>query len=341
MKARVGVIGASGYTGGELLRLLLQHPSCELVLACAHSNAGKSVADVHPSLRGLTELKLAPVPESDWPALDVIFLSLPHGESMDIVPRLPVGPRVIDLGGDFRLKDAEVFERFYGRPQTAPGWAERFTYGAPELGRGRIAEAQYVANPGCFATASILALAPLVNEGLIEDHVVIDAKTGSSGSGAKPGPGTHHPERSEGFTAYKPFKHQHVPEILQALAGVGRGFHGQLILQAHSAPMVRGIYASVYARLKVGIAADAVSTAFKTFYADAPFVRLVDGAPNVHWVRGGNFADIGFATADRDVVVFAAIDNLGKGAAGQAVQNFNLMHGLDERTGLWQAGGYP
>lgn len=339
----VAVLGASGYTGGELLRILAAHPDVQVTFAAAHASAGKRVADVHPYLRGLVDLELQRIPETtgDWPDVDLIFLALPHGESMAVVPRLPKGVRVIDLGGDFRLKEPATFARWYGRAHTATTEVDGFVYGLPELGRDVVAKAHRIANPGCFATATILALAPLVNEALVEPRVVVDAKTGSSGSGAKPGQPTHHPERSEGFTAYKPFKHQHVPEITQALAGLTGGFAGDLLLQAHSAPMVRGIYATAYAQLKKGHDGGDVAHAFRSFYEEAPFVRLLDAPPNVHWVRGGNFVDIAWAVDGRDVVVFAAIDNLGKGAAGQAVQNMNLMLGLEETSGLWRAGGYP
>ncbi|MBA2732145.1 MAG: N-acetyl-gamma-glutamyl-phosphate reductase, partial [Acidobacteria bacterium] len=218
-KLRIGIFGGSGYGGAELLRLLLMHPQAEIVLVTANEQAGKAVSDVHRNLYGLTDLRFAVAPEdvqclSD---LDFVFLSLPHGQAIDVVPRLPQGVKVIDLSGDFRLRDREVFEKYYGREHTAMDAQAEFVYGLTEMNREAIRKASRISNPGCFATATLLGLAPLIAQGLLNGRVVVDAKTGSSGSGAKPAPNTHHPQRMNSFYAYKPFTHQHVPEIEQEL----------------------------------------------------------------------------------------------------------------------------
>ena len=343
-KVRVGILGASGYAGGELLRLLHGHQYVEVVWAASPSGEGRPIAEHHPALRGLTKLPLSPVPQTvaDWPELDCLFLCLPHGASRDLVPKLPLGPKIIDLGGDFRLTDAESFAKYYGTQPADRDWQKRFVYGLPETtGAGAVAAAQFVANPGCFATTVILALAPLVRSAMIEDRVIVDAKTGSTGSGAKPSATTQHATRVNSMYAYKSFSHQHLPEIRQALAQLSPGWGGGLVFQAHSTPLVRGIFASVYCQLKSSVTAATVTAAFKAAYTESAFIRLVDGSPNVNWSRGSNFVDIGWVCEGRELSVFATLDNLGKGAAGQAVQNMNLMFSLPETTGLWQAGGAP
>ncbi|HYP52323.1 MAG TPA: N-acetyl-gamma-glutamyl-phosphate reductase, partial [Pyrinomonadaceae bacterium] len=224
-KLRVGIFGGSGYGGSELLRLLLFHPHAEVVLVTANEHAGKEVADVHRNLRGLTELRFDHAPEGAGKLneLDCVFFALPHGQALDIAPRLPADVKAIDLSGDFRLGDAEEFREHYGREHTAMELQSEFVYGLTETNREAIKRARLVSNPGCFATATLLALAPLVASGLLTGRVVVDAKTGSSGSGAKPAANTHHPQRSNSFYAYKPFTHQHVPEVEQALRAVGHG----------------------------------------------------------------------------------------------------------------------
>jgi N-acetyl-gamma-glutamyl-phosphate reductase len=340
---KAAVVGGSGYVGGELIRLLLSHPQVTLSGIYGLGSVGEEIYDLHPALRGFTDLAVQALPASvdEWPEFDVIFLSLPHGESMKLVPRLPEESRVIDLSGDFRVRDSEVFERYYGFPHAAGDWHGRFTYGLTELFSGQVKESRLIANPGCFATACLLGVAPLAKAGIVEPHVVIDAKTGSSGSGIKPQKGTHHPERTEGFLAYKMFRHQHQPEIAEALGRFAPSWNGKVTLQAHSAPMVRGIFASIYTRLLPGFTGLDVTKALADVYQGAPFIRHVEGSPNVRWVKGTNFADLGFAVDGQDLALFVAIDNLGKGAAGQALQNMNLMFGLSETSGLWHVGMIP
>ena len=341
-KIRVGIFGGSGYGGSELLRILLFHPNVELLFVTANEQAGKAVGEVHRNLNGLTDLTFAKSPDDleELPAAECVFLALPHGQAMDIVPRLPTVVKAIDLSGDFRLRDRAVFEKHYKQPHTAMQSQAEFVYGLTETNRDAIVNARLIANPGCFATATLLGLAPLVANGLLSGRVVVDAKTGSSGSGAKAAANTHHPQRMTSFYAYKPFTHQHVPEIEQELAHVG-DWTNELVFMTHSLPVARGIFASIYAEAKKELTEPELRNIFAGYYRDSFFVRLVNGSPDINWVKTTNFCDIGFAARGKQIVVFSALDNLVKGAAGQAVQNMNLMFGLDETTGLRLVGTNP
>jgi N-acetyl-gamma-glutamyl-phosphate reductase common form len=338
-KIRVAIFGGSGYGGSELLRILLFHPHVELVFVTANEQAGKPVGEVHRNLNGLTDLNFVAAPES-IDNIDCVFLALPHGQAMDIVPRLPGEIKAIDLSGDFRLRDQTVFEKHYKQPHTAMQTQAGFVYGLTETNREAIRTARLIANPGCFATATLLGLAPLVANNVLTGRVIVDAKTGSSGSGAKAATNTHHPQRMNSFYAYKPFTHQHVPEIEQELEHVG-DWTNELVFMTHSLPVSRGIFASIYAEAKTDCSEDQLRTMFADYYRDSFFVRLVNGSPDINWVKTTNFCDIGFAVRGKQIVVFSAIDNLVKGAAGQAVQNMNLMFGLDEKTGLMLVGTNP
>jgi N-acetyl-gamma-glutamyl-phosphate reductase len=339
---KTAIFGGSGYGGSELLRLLLSHPHAQVKFVTANEHAGKSVGEVHRNLYGLTDLvfQLGSDVEKDLKDVDCAFLALPHGQAMELVPRLPAGIKVIDLSGDFRLRNKQEFVEHYGREHTAMQLQADFVYGLTETNRDVIAVANRISNPGCFATATILALAPLVAQGFIDGRVVVDAKTGSSGSGAKPAANTHHPQRMNSFYAYKPFTHQHLPEIEQELRAVGE-WGNELVFMTHSLPVSRGIFASVYVETQTAMSEDELRELFQHFYRDSPFVRLVKGSPDINWVKTTNFCDIGFATRERQVVVFSALDNLVKGAAGQAIQNMNLMFDLDERSGLMIPGTNP
>ena len=341
-KIRIGIYGGSGYGGSELLRILLFHPNAEIVFVTANEHAGKSVSEVHRNLSGLTKLifRTAPQDAESLVDLDCVFLALPHGQAMDVVPRLPGKVKVVDLSGDFRLRNSKVFEQHYGRTHTAMQAQREFVYGLTETNREAIRGARLIANPGCFATSTLLGLAPLVANGLISGRVIVDAKTGSSGSGAKAAANTHHPQRMNSFYAYKPFTHQHVPEIEQELESVG-DWKSELVFMSHSLPVSRGIFASIYVEAKEDVTEERLRSIFEEFYRDSFFVRLVKGSPDINWVKTTNFCDLGFATRGRQVVIFSAIDNLVKGAAGQAVQNMNLMFGLDEKTGLMLVGTNP
>ena len=339
MKLKVAIFGGSGYGGSELLRILLFHPHIEIVFVTANEHAGKPVGEVHRNLHGLTELSFVTAPES-IDNLDCVFLALPHGQAMDIVPRLPGEIKAIDLSGDFRLRDQALFEKHYKQSHTAMEAQAGFVYGLTETNREAIKSARLIANPGCFATATLLGLAPLVANGVLAGRVIVDAKTGSSGSGAKAAANTHHPQRMNSFYAYKPFTHQHVPEIEQELAHVG-DWTNELVFMTHSLPVSRGIFASIYAETRTDLQESDVRRMFADYYRDSFFVRLVNGSPDINWVKTTNFCDIGFAARGKQLVVFSAIDNLVKGAAGQAVQNMNLMFGLDEKTGLMLVGTNP
>lgn len=338
-KVRVAIFGGSGYGGSELLRILLFHPNVEVVLVSANEHAGKPVGQVHRNLLGLTNLNFIKDAES-LDDIDCVFLALPHGQAMSIVPTLPPRVKAIDLSGDFRLRDQSAFEKHYKQTHTAMDAQAEFVYGLTETNREAVRHARLIANPGCFATATLLGLAPLVANGLLSGRVIVDAKTGSSGSGAKAAANTHHPQRMTSFYAYKPFTHQHVPEIEQELNHVG-DWTNELIFMTHSLPVARGIFASIYAEAKREPTTDELKKIFSDYYRDCFFVRLVDGSPDINWVKTTNFCDLGFATRGKQVVVFSALDNLVKGAAGQAVQNMNLMFGLEEKTGLVLAGTNP
>jgi len=342
MNIRVGIFGGSGYGGAELLRILLFHPDVEIKLVTANEHARKAVSDVHRNLHGLTDLTFTTAPEdvASLNDLDCVFLALPHGQALEIVPRLPAHVRVIDLSGDFRLRDAREFAENYGREHTALELQREFVYGLTETNRQAISSARLVSNPGCFATATLLGLAPLVTHNLLSGRVIVDAKTGSSGSGAKAAANTHHPQRMNSFYAYKPFTHQHVPEIEQHLRTVG-DWTSELVFMTHSLPVARGIFASIYAETKNEMTADEVRSIFADYYQDSFFIRLVGGSPDINPVKATNFCDIGFATRGKQLVVFSALDNLVKGAAGTAVQNMNLMCGIDETVGLMFPGTNP
>jgi len=342
MKLRIAIFGGSGYGGAELLRILLLHPNAEITFVTANEHAAKAVSEVHRNLLGLTDLRFIKAPD-DLEALadlDCAFFALPHGQAMELAPRLPPSVKIIDLSGDFRLTDAVVFAQHYGREHAAMAAQSQFVYGLTETNREVIKTARCIANPGCFATATLLGLAPLVANNLLSGRVIVDAKTGSSGSGAKAAANTHHPQRSNSFYAYKPFTHQHVPEIEQELKNVGE-WNSELIFMTHSLPVARGIFASIYAETTSEISAGDARAMFADFYRESFFVRLVDGSPDINWVKATNFCDIGFAARGTQLVVFTAIDNLVKGAAGQTVQNMNVMFGLDEKTGLMLTGSNP
>lgn len=342
MKIRVAIFGGSGYGGSELLRILMFHPNVEIVFVTAHEHAGKRVSDVHKNLLGLTDLDFHVTPEDLGTVgnIDIAFFALPHGQAMDLIPKLQADVKAIDLSGDFRIDDLEIFEKNYKLSHTAADLQSQFAYGLTETNRDAIREATHIANPGCFATATLLALSPMVKSGLLTGKIIVDAKTGSSGSGAKPATNTHHPQRTNSFYAYKPFAHQHVPEIEQHLNQVGL-FDSELIFMTHSLPVSRGIFASCYLETRVNVTNEDLRNLFSSYYGDSFFVRLVDGSPDINWVKNTNFCDIGAFSNGTQIVVFSAIDNLVKGAAGQAVQNMNLMFGLDEKLGLVFAGGNP
>ena len=340
---KVGILGGSGYGGSELLRILLFHPDVDLELVTAGEHAGERVDAVHPNLMRLTDLRFSSAAEpDDVGGLDCVFLALPHGQAMEIIPRLPAGVKAIDLSGDFRLSDPDAFRKYYGREHSAMESQREFVYGLTEVNRAWIREARRIANPGCFATALELALYPFVASNLVHGKVIADMKTGSSGSGAKAAANTHHPKRANSFYAYKMFEHQHQPEIEELLESVNPewGTDGSLVFQVHSIPVVRGIFGTIYFT-SAEMSEERVGAVLRDYYEKEFFIRLVDGSPDINWVKNTNFVDIGWSARGDTVVVMVALDNLVKGAAGQAVQNMNVMFGLNERTGLVMAGSNP
>ena len=339
----VAIAGASGYVGAGLLRRLVHHPNVELCAATSRRYAGRSVADVYPQLEGLIELSFEDRSVSELAeTCDVIFLALPHKVSAGVVAALFDGTqplssaRIIDMSGDFRLDDAESYATYYGQTHPCPELLGQFVYGLSEWERSRLREARYVANPGCFATAIGMGLAPLAAKGMLPERVTVVAATGSSGSGAEPKAGTHHPERTSDYKLYKVLNHQHTPEILSMLRRLGA--ETKLSFIPASAPMARGIYATMH-MLTPDPAA--LAETIRGAYKDARFVRVREGVPRLNWVLHSNFVDIGLVEGDDELVVAVAIDNLVKGAAGQGIQNLNLMMGLDEAAGLLQTPSIP
>jgi N-acetyl-gamma-glutamyl-phosphate reductase len=335
---RAAIVGGTGYGGMELLRLLLAHPSIEVATITSRT-CTDAVADVHPHLRGFTDLCFTDAGEEELATEhELVFFAAPHGVAAAQVPDVLQGgdAKVVDLSGDFRLGSAEEYRRHYGADHPRPDVLGSSVYGLAECGRrDEIAAARLVANPGCHATAVVLGLWPLLSAGLVGGRVAVTSVTGSSGSGGRAGSGTHHPERFANFKAYRPLAHQHHPEIVAALRGdVAVDF------VPHSGPFARGIHVTAFVPLAEGDADD-VTAAFAEAYGDEPFVRLVEGAPEVRAVAGGPMADIGVTTADGLAVVMVAIDNLMKGMASQAVQNANLLFGLDETAGLMHPGVGP
>jgi N-acetyl-gamma-glutamyl-phosphate reductase len=331
MGVTVAVAGASGYAGGELLRLIDVHPGLELAVVAAHGQAGRPLHEVHPQLVTLADLELVPTTAATLSGVDLVFLALPHGASAALAAELPPETRIVDLGADFRLADAAVYERYYATTHTGT-----WTYGLPELPgqRAAIAASTRVANTGCYAVATTLALAPLIAAGLAEpDDVVVTAASGTSGAGRSAKVGLLGAEVMGDVSAYKVGAHQHVPEIKQATGARSMSFTPFL------APMPRGILASVSARpARAGLSTADVRAVLAGAYGDEPFVHLLpEGAwPHTAAVSGSNSCHLA-ATVDVDsgrILVVSAIDNLGKGAAGQAVQNANIVLGLDETAGL-------
>lgn len=348
---RAAILGATGYGGGELLRLLHGHPGVDGVQAASRRLGGKPLHAVHPNLRGVVPGTYVAEPDWAWLAAaeqPVLFAAMPHGAFAGQVAAVEAALAaaglvdravVVDLSGDFRLDDAATFAAAYGGTHPAPERLTDFVYGLPEWQRARIRGARRIANPGCFATAVELALLPYAAEGL-DGWVAVDAKTGSSGSGAEAKEGTHHPTRAGDFRAYKVLQHQHESEVLLALRGAGAG-DLELSFVPQSAPLVRGIFVSAHLRRAEPTTAAAETERLTRFYQGHPFVRVVEGSPRVAAVVGSNFCDVGVAVRGRTVVVLTALDNLMKGMAGQAIQNLNLALGRAETEGLWWPGAWP
>ncbi len=345
-RLRVSIVGGSGYVGGELLRLLLAHPNTEVLRVTSERKAGTPVTVLHPNLRRVTDLSFSS--SANLEPCDALFLCLPHGRAMGDIDRyLALAPRVIDLSADFRLKDPASYPVWYGRPHPRPELLDRFVYGIPELHRDEMAAAAWVSSAGCNATAVILALHPLFGQGLADpSRTVVEAKVGSSEGGASVSDASHHPERSGCVRSYKPTGHRHAAEMAQEL---GRRESATIYFSATAVEMVRGVLATCHVFLREDVPEKAIWQIYRQAYGREPFIRIVKAREGVHrfpepkLLSGSNFCDIGF---ERDphgnrLVVVSAIDNLMKGAAGQAVQAFNIMHGLPETAGLEFPGLHP
>lgn len=337
---KAAIIGGSGYVGGELIRLLLFHPEVNLISVTSKSHTGEKISDVHKNLFRVTDLKFQ---KEDIASIakksDVLFFALPHGAAMTKIKDVDfTKTKVIDLGADFRLKNSGTFEKAYEIKHTAPELLPSAVYGLSEWHDEEITKAKLVACPGCFPTGALLALIPLAKAKLLTGNVVIDSKTGSSGSGAKPSEKTHHPERAHDVSAYNIFSHRHYWEIAQEINNATSDV--DVIFTPHSVPIVRGILTTVYVFLTSAINEQEVKKIYETAYQDKPFIRLVNSA-HCAVVAGTNYCDISVHVKDNKIIVTSAIDNLVKGAAGQAVQNMNIMFGLDETTGLSFPGTHP
>ncbi|MCB2181208.1 MAG: N-acetyl-gamma-glutamyl-phosphate reductase [Desulfobulbaceae bacterium] len=336
---RVGIVGASGYTGGELTRILSLHPEVELTVATSRQHAGKKLSAVYPHLSMISDIVCEDVNISELvDRADLFFTAVPHQTAMEIVPRfLEAGKKVVDLSADFRIDDARVYEKWY-QAHSAQEYLAEAVYGLPELNRQKISAARLVANPGCYPTSIILGLAPLLEKGVIDSSTLIaDCKSGGSGAGRAANVGTLFCEVSDGFRAYKVGEHRHTPEIEQELAKLA-GHDLTVSFTPHLLPVNRGILSTIYATLKQDLSSQQVSDMYSSFYKEERFVRLCEPGiiPATQYVRGSNYCDIGFKVDPRTgrIIIISVIDNLVKGAAGQAVQNMNLVCGFDEAMGL-------
>lgn len=341
---RASIVGGSGYVGGELLRILTGHPEVEVIQVTSRSHLGEYVYQVHPNLRKRSSLKFTD-PETLEP-VDVLFLALPHGQAQHLIDRLSgIAPTIIDLAADFRLHDPQVYEHWYGSPHASPAWLTKFVYGLPELHREELRGAHYASGVGCNATASNLALLPLVKAGLLdmEKQVIVEIKVGSSEGGAEGNPGTHHPERSGVIRTFSSFGHRHTAEVIQELG------LKNVSLTMTSVDLVRGVLATAHGTVKLGVTTKDLWKAYRTVAAENPFLRVVKEQRGIYRVpepkllAGSNYADLGFDLDESNghVVSICAIDNLMKGASGTAVQCMNLMLGFEETLGLEFSGLHP
>jgi len=354
-RLKAAVIGGSGYGGAEMIRRLLVHPDVELVRVASVDHVGEPLSAADPALEGQTDLVFEALPPAEAArGVDVVLLGLPHtiaAGAVDAILRAPgglrpAGPKLVDMSGDFRLKDPAAYERWYKHVHPCPELLGEFVYGLPEQNRDRIRGARLVASPGCFATTIELALLPLARAGLLEGVVHVQGITGSSGSGVLPSAGTHHPVRAGNLRTYRPLEHQHVPEIAETLQAAGARDLALRFVPV-SAPLGRGIFATAFLELPEAFTQERLEALYREVYAGEPFVRVPKRRlPEVAAVSGSNHAEVGVAVGparagSRTVTAFGATDNLVKGGAGQAIQNMNLMLGLDEKASLADPGPWP
>ena len=341
---KVSIIGASGYVGGELLRLLLDHPHTEVQQATSERHVGEYIYQLHPNLRKRTQLQF--VSASEIEPCDVLFLALPHGKSQENIEKYAgLAEKIVDLSADFRLNDPELYQKYYGKAHASSEWLQKFTYGLPELNRKNIQSANYVSGVGCNATAANMALYPLISNDLLDlkKPLIIEIKVGSSEAGASPNAGSHHPERSNVVRTFSAYGHRHTAEVLEQL-----GLE-EVHLTMTSVDLVRGALATAHAFVKDGVAMKDLWRAYRGWVKEEPFLRLVKDRKGIYRVpepkilAGSNFVDVGFDLDEScgKVVSISAIDNLMKGAAGTAVQCMNLMCGFKETAGLEFCGLHP
>lgn len=330
---KIGIIGGTGYTGSELSRILCTHPGVELAALTSRQNAGKSVSSVHPFLKGYSDIQFTEK-ISDTDGLDMVFVATPHGVAMQEVPGLlDLGIKVIDLSGDYRLHDVSKYSKWYGHEHTDIENLQNSVYGLPELFRDKIKNADLVANPGCYATSAILACAPLMKEKVVENDVIIDAKSGTSGAGMVPSPRLHHPACGESVIPYSVGTHRHTPEIENAIE-MFSGINAGVVMIPQLVPIVRGILSSCYMKSNKDLTAEDISEIYEKQYGKERFVHFVK-EPSIRAVVGSNHAHVAAEMLEGGkIVAFGVLDNLVKGASGQAVQCMNLMLGLDETSGL-------
>ncbi len=343
---KVSVVGGSGYAGGEAVRLLLGHPEVEIGQITSESNAGKFIYSLHPNLRKRTDLKF--VPMSELEPCDVLFVSLPHGSSMRRMPGfMKLAERIIDLSADFRLRDPLDYPRWYGAEHSQPELLSQFVYGIPELHREQLCDAKLITGAGCLATATVLGLKPLFKHGLVDpSRVFVEVKVGSSAAGAKPNPGSHHPERSGAVRSFQPTGHRHTAEIIQEL---NFGEPPEVHFSATAIELVRGTLATCHVFLQDDLAEKDLWKIYRQEYGNEPFIRIVKDRQGIYrypepkLLAGTNFCDVGFEKDQhsRRVVVMSAIDNLVKGAAGNGVQAMNVALGFPETMGLEFVGLHP
>ena len=336
-KKKIGIIGATGYTGSELVRILTNHPDVEITMITSESRAGDLFSDVHPFLQGIADQKLVSMNQIDEFELDIVFLALPHGISMDFVKRFKDKSfKIIDLSGDFRLSSLEVYEEWYKIKHTFPEGIEKAVFGSPELFYDEIKDAKLIANPGCFPTSAILGLAPLLKANIIEtDRIIVDSKTGVTGAGVQAKSVNLFSNVNDNFKAYGLKNHRHTIEI-QGISDRISGKNTIIQFTPHLLPVDRGILTTIYARPTEKMDETKLKKLYAAFYVNAPFVRLRKREPAIKDVRGTNYCDLYVTYDERTnmVIVISVIDNLIKGAAGQAVQNMNIMFGLEETKGL-------
>jgi len=343
----VGLVGGTGYTGVELLRILVQHPEVNLKVVTSRGEDGLPVADLYPNLRPFTDIRFTVPDVKTLSECDLVFFATPHGVAMNMMPELLASNvRVIDLGADFRIKDVEEWSKWYGMEHTCPDLVEEAVYGLPEVNREQIKSARLIANPGCYPTATQLGYLPLIENALVEtQNLIADCKSGVSGAGRQAKIGMLLCETSESFSAYGVPGHRHLPEISQGLTNANNNEKVGLTFVPHLTPMIRGIHATLYAKLKKDVSLEDIHALYEKRYADEPFVDVLPLGthPATRNVKGSNYDQIAIhRPQDGDtIVVLSVIDNLVKGAAGQAVQNMNIMFGFEERLGMTQPAMLP